>query len=219
MNRIDYISSLTSGYKSIADVGCDHAFISINAVTKFNVSYAYALDINDGPLENARMNIAASSLSDKIETIKSDGLINLYKDVEAIVIAGMGGSLIIKILSDSIGRAKASKCLILSPNNDEPLLREYLMNNGFKITNESIILDAKHYYEIIMAEPSNDTKLTKEDILFGPILRKEKSENFIKKYEKRLKVFESSLERCSDEKRKGLLDNTEALRRVLYGED
>lgn len=215
MNRITYITSKATGYQTIADVGCDHAFISINAVKNYGVSKAYALDINDGPLENARLNVLSNNLSDKIEIIKSDGLSNLYSFVECIIIAGMGGVLISKILNDSLEKANASKKLILSPNNEEPILREYLMKNNFMIVDEDIIYDSGHYYEIIEAVPNNYQELSRLDILFGPVLRKKQSELFIKKYTKRLNILEASYKKCSASSKEEIENNIKLLKEIL----
>ena len=215
MNRIDYITSLATGYKSLADVGCDHAFISIKALKNYGVKKAYALDINDGPLENARMNVKSNGLEDNIEIIKSDGLTNLNDAVECIIIAGMGGVLISKIINDSLEKVNHSKKLILSPNNEEAILREYLSNNGFKISDEHIIQDAGHYYEIIEAIPLENEKISNIDILFGPILRKKKDDLFIKKYSKKLDVLESSLAKCNESSKKEIEDNIKLLKEIL----
>lgn len=215
MNRIDYITSLATGYKSLADVGCDHAFISIKALKDYGVKKAYALDINDGPLENARMNVKSNGLEDNIEIIKSDGLTNLNDAVECIIIAGMGGVLISKIINDSLEKVNHSKKLILSPNNEEAILREYLSNNGFKISDEHIIQDAGHYYEIIEAIPLENEKISNIDILFGPILRKKKDDLFIKKYSKKLDVLESSLAKCNEASKKEIEDNIKLLKEIL----
>lgn len=215
MNRIDYITSLATGYKSLADVGCDHAFISIKALKNYGVKKAYALDINDGPLENARMNVKSNGLEDNIEIIKSDGLTNLNDVVECIIIAGMGGVLISKIINDSLEKVNHSKRLILSPNNEEAILREYLSNNGFKISDEHIIQDAGHYYEIIEAIPLENEKISNIDILFGPILRKKKDDLFIKKYSKKLDVLESSLAKCNESSKKEIEDNIKLLKEIL----
>lgn len=215
MNRIDYITSLATGYNSLADVGCDHAFISIKALKDYGVKKAYALDINDGPLENARMNVKSNGLEDNIEIIKSDGLTNLNDAVECIIIAGMGGVLISKIINDSLEKVNHSKRLILSPNNEEAILREYLSNNGFKISDEHIIEDSGHYYEIIEAIPLENEKISNIDILFGPILRKKKDDLFIKKYSKKLDVLESSLTKCNESSKKEIEDNIKLLKEIL----
>lgn len=215
MNRLEYISSLVNGYNTIADVGCDHAYISISAVSKYNVSNAYALDINDGPLANAVMNIEQAGLSDKIKTIKSDGLINFNEDCDAAIIAGMGASLIIKIINDSIDKINKMKAIILSPNNDESDLRKYLMDNSFKIINEKIIVENNHFYEIIVAIPNNYEKLSDMDILFGPKLRIEKSNEFISKYKKKLGVYEKSYVSASNSSKEELMKKIELIKKVL----
>ncbi len=200
MNRLDYITSMLDGYNSVCDVGTDHGFVPINAIEKYNLDCAYALDVNNGPLENAKKNILKNGLENKIKPILSDGLKNFDYPVDVIVIAGMGGALIKDILSTSREKALKAKALILSPNKEEDIVREFLANNGFKIEFEHLLKDNNHYYEIIKAIPG-EMKLTDLDISYGPFLRKEKSPLFIEKWTCRKKIFEEASSLCQNDKR------------------
>ena len=80
----------------------------------------------------------------------------------------MGGSLISKILNDSLKKLDQVKTLILQPNNSEYAVREFLKNNKFKITNEMIVYEDDHYYTIIVAE-HGDNDYDDYDLLYGPI--------------------------------------------------
>lgn len=215
MTRLDYITSLCSQYNSLVDVGTDHGFVPIKAIRDYNLSYAYALDINEGPLLNAKNNIAKEGLGDKIETILSDGLLSFDKNVDAIVIAGMGGILIKKIIEASLDKALSSKALILSPNKEEALLRKFLINNGFVIEAEHILKEKGHYYEIIKAIPGKNN-YTSLDILYGPYLRIEKSELFISKWKGKLQILEEAYKACSTmEKKNQILDEINSIKEVL----
>ena len=63
-------------------------------------------------------------------------------------------------------------------DNSEYAVREFLKNNNFKITNEMIVYEDDHYYTIIVAE-HGDNDYDEYDLLYGPILRREKSINFL----------------------------------------
>ena len=215
MTRLDYITSLLKEYNTIADVGTDHGFVPISAIKDYNLSHAYALDINDGPLLNCKQNIMLEGLMDKIDIIKSDGLKEFDKIVDAIVIAGMGGELIKKILSDSLPKALKAKALILSPNKEEDLLRKFLINNGFVIALEHIIYDHNHFYEIIKAIPGDGIIYSELDIKYGPYLRREKSDEFIRKWTRKLHQLELAYKNSGEEKKEMILSKINSIKEIL----
>ena len=129
MDRINLLASLCKDSNVVCDVGCDHAYVLVKALQEYNCERGIASDINAGPLSAAKDNIKAFNLEDRIDTVLSDGFksINLYFDTA--VIAGMGGNLIKSILEESLSKVKDKK-LILEPQNDQPLVREFLMKKG-----------------------------------------------------------------------------------------
>ena len=138
----------------IADVGTDHAHLPIYLYQKGMILGAVASDINEGPIERARINISANRLSDKIDTVLCDGLSKLEgyfpKD---IFILGMGGELIAKIIDDAPFVKDKSIRLILQPMTHWEILRKYLCENGFTIVDEALVKEDR-IYRIIVAEYS-----------------------------------------------------------------
>ncbi|MGM9971324.1 MAG: tRNA (adenine(22)-N(1))-methyltransferase [Anaeroplasmataceae bacterium] len=215
MDRLDVIASLTKGYKTLADIGSDHGYVCIEAIKKYGVEKAYACDINEGPLLNAMNNIKHYNLTNNIKTILSDGLKNFNDDVECITICGMGGVLIKRILTESLEKAFKAKTLILQPNNEEAVLREFLLNNGFSIKHEIIIKDKKHFYEILVCIPIKCDGYSKKDIDFGPCLRAEKSPIFIEKWTKKLDILKNNYDKASESKKKELNEKIKTIEEVL----
>ncbi|MBR4496625.1 MAG: tRNA (adenine(22)-N(1))-methyltransferase TrmK [Acholeplasmatales bacterium] len=194
MNRIETLASLTKGSKIICDVGCDHGYVVIEALKNYGVEKAIAADINESPLNQAKLN--AKGLYDKIEFILSDGFKNINSDFDTAIIAGMGGILIKDIILSSINKLKNKK-LILQANSDRPFLRKFLNENNFKIVNEIALFDQNKYYEIIVCEKGNES-LDEFDIEFGPILRRNKTDIYINHYENELNNLEKIIKNISD---------------------
>lgn len=146
----------------LCDVGTDHAILPIYLCQTGKISRAVASDINEGPLLRARKNIELYGLSEKIETVFSDGLEKLgaYSPTD-ISIAGMGGILITEILSSSDMPHRAD--LVLQPMRHAHLLREYLCENGYRITAEALSADGERIYQIISA------RYTGEKYEYSPI--------------------------------------------------
>lgn len=148
--RLKLISSLVTNVKSIVDVGTDHGYVPIDLIKNKNIDFAIASDINSGPVERARKNISDNNLSDKIECRLGGGLKTITPgEVEAAVIAGMGGNLIRDILEDSQDATKSLDYIIVQPVQNPEVLREYLYKSGYNILDEWIIYDEDKYYEIL----------------------------------------------------------------------
>ena len=127
---------------SLADVGTDHGYIPIALVQTGKVSRAIAMDINKGPLERAALHIREQHLEDRITTRLSDGMTALKEgEADTVLIAGMGGALTVHILEGGAHCLASVKELILQPQSEIWLVREWLCEHGYKITDEDIVLD------------------------------------------------------------------------------
>ncbi|RKM61118.1 SAM-dependent methyltransferase [Butyrivibrio sp. CB08] len=143
---------LGSGYKCTADVGCDHGYISIYLVLKGISEGAIAMDLRKGPLSAAKSNIEEFGISDKVEVRLSDGLEKLGKgEADSLVIAGMGGKLMLSILEKRDIQGLGIKRAVLQPQSDIPEFRGYMRGRGFSILDEQIILeDGKYYFPMLV---------------------------------------------------------------------
>lgn len=158
---------LTRGGKCV-DVGTDHAYLPIYLVKEGIVSHAMACDINEGPLLSAREHIAASGLSDRIGTLRTDGLQGLCDYApDDVLIFGMGGELIIRILSDAPWVKSKSIGLILQPMSRAHLLRRYLSENGFAILGETLSRSGRIYQTIYARYTGENDFYTEEELLLG----------------------------------------------------
>lgn len=138
--------------KTVADIGTDHAYIPIELVRSGKCTKVIASDIRKGPADAARRHVEKYGLSDKIDVRLGGGLKTIYPgESEQIIIAGMGGEMIVKILSDDEETAKASS-LILQPMNGQYEVRKFLAENGYKITAEDLAAEGGKIYNIITAE-------------------------------------------------------------------
>lgn len=180
MNRISLLASLSKGSEILCDVGCDHAYVLVEALKYHNVKRGIAADIGEGPLKAAMDTIIENRLIDKIDVILSDGFKNIDKPFDTAIIAGMGGSLISSIILEGIDKLNDKK-LILEPNIDAYKVRKVLVDNGFKIIDEYAINDMNKYYEIIVAE-SGHASYNEFELKYGPILLKKREDAFIDHY-------------------------------------
>jgi len=127
----------------VADIGCDHGFTSIYLVQENKAVSAIAMDVNQGPLKRAKEHILQYGMSDRITLRLSDGLLKLMPgEADTLLISGMGGALIARILTDGSEVAAAAKELVLSPQSEAFLVRKCVNRLGFQIASEEMLADA-----------------------------------------------------------------------------
>ena len=144
--------------KVLSDVGTDHAHLPIYVCQNGICPRAIASDINRGPVENARRNIAAAGLADRIATVCTPGLDGIREYApEDITIFGMGGELIAAILAASPWVNREGRRLILQPMTHAEKLREYLLSAGYAIVGETLSREGERIYQTICAEPAPGT--------------------------------------------------------------
>ena len=137
---------VTPGYR-LADVGCDHGFLSIYLVQAGICPGALALDVRPGPLAAAEGHVREAGLGDYIAVRLSDGLSACGAgEADAAVCAGMGGRLMERILTEGMDRAREMKELILQPQSEIPRFREFLREAGFRVLQEDAVLEEGKYY-------------------------------------------------------------------------
>lgn len=203
---------VTEGYV-VADIGTDHGYIPIWLIKADRIPRAIAMDIGKGPLERAQENIKQYGYEDRIETRLSDGLKELREnEADSVVIAGMGGPLIVSLLEAGKTALNTVKELILSPHTDIYLVRHYLIENGYDIVREEMVYDMGKYYTVMKAVHTEDKRVKslydrdKYNYIYGRLLLMERSSvfmDFIKNEKDKLSVIFENLSRSegADEKK------------------
>lgn len=180
-NRLQKIADLVDKNDSIADVGCDHAYLSIYLAQNKLCRKIIATEVVEGPYNIAFTNIKKYQLEDKIKLYLTNGLENISDEINTIIIAGMGANTMIKILDKYKLINKINK-LIIQSNNDWELLRRYLNKLGFYIEREIYVYENKKDYITLVAYRSSK-KNTEDELKLG-IYNPELKEFYNKQLEK-----------------------------------
>lgn len=133
----------------VADVGCDHGYLSIHLLQNGIASSVIASDINEGPLQSAMVNAAKFGVREKISFFLSDGVRNIPRDFDCMVCAGMGADTMISIISAAPWLKSGQYRLILQCQSKRPELRQWLYDQGFCILRETLAKDGKFVYSIM----------------------------------------------------------------------
>lgn len=157
-HRLQSLADMVTQGKRVVDVGCDHGFLSIYLVQHGISPGVLAMDVRTGPLSRAQEHIVECEMEDYIETRLSDGL-QAYRmgEAEAMVCAGMGGKLMMKILTESEEKAKALDELILQPQSELPAFRRFLKAEGYLTLDENILCEEGKYYFLFKVRYAPDT--------------------------------------------------------------
>ncbi len=181
--RLQAVAGMVTQGNRVADIGCDHAYTAIYLLTNKISPYIVAMDINQGPLDSAKENVKRFGVADRISIRKSDGLKMLNPgEVETILMAGMGGRLMVQILTSRMNIVSAAKELVLQPQSEVHVVRKTLKELGYIIIKENMLKEDGKYYIIMKIKSGSDNlndrvyQLQKpEHIYFGRLLLEERN--------------------------------------------
>lgn len=157
--RLEMIASFVPEGSRVADIGTDHGYIPIYLVQEKKAEYAIAMDVRPGPLERAQAHIREAGLEDSIEVRLSDGLLKLGEnEADCVVIAGMGGELMIHILKEGKNLWDNIPYWVLSPHSEPQKVRRFLEEQEFFIEREIMIKeDGKYYFVLGVSKGTGNT--------------------------------------------------------------
>lgn len=223
--RLECIANLIEKHVSqqdiLADIGTDHGYLPCFLTEKGIIQKAYACDVAIGPLNSSKETIKMMHLEHCVFPLLGNGLEPVMdKQPTVISISGMGGFLMEEILSAHLKDLSSVHTLVLQANICEHVIRQFCCENGWQIVDEDIVQDAHHIYEVIVFKKANKNNASGLDYQFGPFLRKQKPELFIKKWEHELIVKNRVLNSIEDNQHEKYIEVTkeiEIIKEVLYG--
>lgn len=166
--RLKLISEYIEDGIGVIDVGTDHGYLPISLAENNYKGNIFASDINADPLNKAITNADAAGVSDKIEFLLSDGLKKCPHDkIDTIVIAGMGGDMIVKIIEETEWCMSPGYKLILQPMSKQEILRYWLIYNEFEITDELLVSENGTIYQIMLVKFGGKTRLNDAQLYIG----------------------------------------------------
>ncbi len=168
----DYVRENTT----VADIGTDHAYLPVWLCKTGKIKKALACDVKKAPLQNGIDTIKKYSAENQVEPRLSDGLAEI-KDNEAddIIIAGMGGELIAKIIDNCNWAKNKNKHFILQPMTKGEVLIKYLYENGFEIISQNACIDGDKVYTVMLAAFTEKNSLPDESFLYTGLLNPNES--------------------------------------------
>ena len=143
--RIKAIGDLIESHDKVADIGADHGLLELYLVGKYDQIHITAIENKVGPFEILKTNLIGL---DNIKLSLSDGLDEVSKDVDTLVLAGMGGINIKNIISRNENKLINIKKIVIDAHRDISLARKYIVNLSYKIASEEIVYEKGKYYVV-----------------------------------------------------------------------
>ena len=179
----------------LADIGSDHGYLPVALMRRGLIAAAVAGEVALTPFQAAQRTVRDNGLEQQITVRRANGLeaIEPQDAITAISVCGMGGETIRDILENGKARLSGQERLILQPNGGEQPLRQWLMENGYRIVSEELLSENSFYYEIIVAERAGPVLYSAEELYFGPLQMQARSPVFLSKWQRILRHKQQTL--------------------------
>lgn len=153
------------------DIGSDHGYLLKSLLLAGRIEFGIAIENKPAPFENSRRSLAGLAAEVRL----ADGLAGLQpNEANGLSMCGMGGELIVRILSDFPDRIPDT--VVLQPNNRAEAVRQWVRENGFHLIDERLVHHRKTYFVLVCqrshaaSDPVYDDLNATDALLFGPHL-------------------------------------------------
>ncbi|SHM89278.1 tRNA (adenine22-N1)-methyltransferase [Pseudomonas asturiensis] len=193
--RLERVAAQVPVGARLADIGSDHGYLPVALMRRGVIAAAVAGEVALTPFHSAQRVVRENGFENAIVVRLADGLAAIEPDdgITAITLCGMGGETIRDILDRGKVHLSGQARLIMQPNGGEQPLRQWLMDNDYRIVGEEVLRENRFDYEIIVAERTGPVAYSAEALYFGPLLLEERSPAFLAKWQRRLSQRQKTL--------------------------
>ncbi|QXI36211.1 tRNA (adenine(22)-N(1))-methyltransferase TrmK [Pseudomonas xantholysinigenes] len=194
--RLERVAAHVPAGARLADIGSDHGYLPVALARRGAISAAVAGEVALTPFLSAQRTVRDNGLEAQVSVRHADGLaaIEPGDGITAVSVCGMGGETIRAILEAGKAYLSGQERLILQPNGGEQPLRQWLMDNGYRILVEEVLRENRFDYEIIVAERCEAVSYSAEQLYFGPLLMAARSPAFLVKWRRMLRQKQQTLD-------------------------
>lgn len=195
--RLERVAAHVPADARLADIGSDHGYLPVALMRRGVIAAAVAGEVAVTPFYSAQRVVRENGFEQRITVRLANGLaaIEPGDGITAISLCGMGGETIRDILDAGKVRLSGTELLITQPNGGEQPLRQWLMDNGYRIVCEEVLRENRFDYEIIVAERTGPVTYTAEELYFGPLQLQTRSPAFLAKWQRLLQQRQKTLTR------------------------
>ena len=197
--RLERVAAHIPAGAHLADIGSDHGYLPVALLRRGAIAYAVAGEVATTPFQAAQRTVRDNDLHQRISVRLANGLaaITPADAITAVSLCGMGGETIRDILDRGKTHLSGKERLILQPNGGEQPLRQWLMDNGYRIHSEEVLRENRFDYEIIVAERADAVSYSAKELYFGPLHLQARSPAFLSKWRHKLRHKQKTLSQLS----------------------
>lgn len=187
-SRLALISSFVEKEDVVCDIGSDHGYLALFLAQKFN-KRVYASEYGNGPYDKLVDNVKRFGGASLVECYQADGLEKMREDADTLIIAGMGGKTIQRIfLNPNLSRIRK---IICEPQSEAFLVRDFLLTNGFMITEEIYVKEREKVYPVIVAKRGEERNPYEDyELEFGRIGIEKKDPGLLAFLRRQISLFD-----------------------------
>lgn len=167
LSRLDLLESLIQPCTLAVDIGTDHGYLALRLLQHGIAQRVIATDLRPLPLKQAQKTFAQANVFDGITFVVSDGLLSVSEQPDTAVLAGMGGDLILKIITQSLERFQRMQQVIIQANSHVDKVRRFASHHGFRITQERITFEGFYYLALSMTYTGESTPMDEKLAYLG----------------------------------------------------
>lgn len=178
-SRLKTIADLVPVGSYLADVGSDHGELPLYLLEEKKIIGALAIENKSGPFSRLSLAITSSPYASQVVLSLSDGISKLTPNVNTVVLAGMGGLLIKKILLSHSDNLKKVNTIIIDAHKEKEDAIMALSSLSYKIVEANFLIDKGKPYFIFKATKSLDkVSYSREECYLGPTLKEKHDESW-----------------------------------------
>lgn len=211
--RLERIFSEIPPCDSFADVGCDHGFIAQEMILSGKCNRVIISDISEPSLQKAKKLLHKQIEQGAVTAVVCDGLKGIDSSTQTVLIAGMGGEEIIKILTQS---TFLPQNLVLQPMKNVDKVRRTLVKLGYAIVKDYLFYDKKYYNLLICIFEGEFDPYTEKEYIFGRDNLKNKSADFMLYLKNEIALMQNCLSLVESESEKRLIEDKLNLYKEVY---
>ncbi len=174
--RLAAVAGLVPEGGVVADIGTDHAYLPIYLVQEGLAHRVVAVENRLSTLAGARRSLNLFNQAHKIELRLGDGLEALRRTdrVDTVVLAGLGGRTICRLLARSRERWTWFQGLVLQPMQETPLVRRWLAAHRWRLVRERLVREGERFYEVMVVQQGRQVPADPLMYEIGPCLFQER---------------------------------------------
>jgi tRNA (adenine22-N1)-methyltransferase len=178
--RLRALADLVPFNSNVGDIGADHGLLDLFLLEKGQIQKAFMVENKQGPYKRLLEATSSSPYKDKIETSLSDGISQLPSYVNCVIIAGMGGNLIKKIIVNNVSKMKNVTSLVIDAHDHIEEVLSTLGQLNFALSDDIFLEEEGIFYDVLLFKKVDHQVVYRENELrYGPLQIKKRSPSWL----------------------------------------